>query len=241
MFKLDLEKVEEPEMKLLTSVGSQKKQENFRKTSTSASSTTLKPLTLLKSSYVWITFFFFSQYSCMDVRVGLQKNEHWRIDAFELWCWRKLWRVFRTAVRSNQSILKEISPEYSLEELMLKLKLQYFGNLMRRTDSLEKTLTWERLKAGGEGGNRGWDGWMASLTQWTWVWLNSRNWWWTMRPGMLQSTGSQRVRRDWAAELNWTQCHRPWSQPSTAWLFLVSLAPAPKGSCYRLEDRVVCP
>ena len=79
-----------------------------------------------------------------------------RIDAFELWCWRRLLRVPRTTRRSNQSFLKEISPEYSLEELMLKLKLQYFGHLMQRTDSLEKTLKdWERLKAEGEGDNRG--------------------------------------------------------------------------------------
>ena len=83
------------------------------------------------------------------------KAEHRRIDAFELWCWRRLLRVPWTARRSNQSILKEISSEYSLGGLMLKLKLQYFGHLMRRADSLEKTLMLERLKAGGEGGNRG--------------------------------------------------------------------------------------
>ena len=103
--------------------------------------------------------------------------------------------------RSNQFILKEISPEYSLEGLMLKLKFLYFGHLMRRTDSFEKTLSWERLKAGGEGDDRGWDGWMASLTQWTWVWVSSVSWWWTGRPSMLQSMPSQRVRHDWATEL----------------------------------------
>ena len=108
-------------------------------------------------------------------------------------------RVTWTARRSNQSILKEISPEYSLEGLMLKLKLQYLGHLMRRTD-----WCWERLKVGGEGDDRGWDGWMASLTQWTWVWVNSGHWWWTGRPGMLQSVGSQRVGHDWVTELNWT-------------------------------------
>ena len=80
-----------------------------------------------------------------------KKAERLRIDAFELWCWRRLLRVTWTARRSNQSILKEISPEYSLEGLMLKLKLQYFGHLMQRTDSLEKTL----MLAGGEGDNRG--------------------------------------------------------------------------------------
>ena len=103
-----------------------------------------------------------------------KKVEHRRIDVFELWCWRLL-RVLCTAKRSNQSILKEISPEYSLEGLMLKLKLQYFGHLMWRTDSFEKTWCWERLKVGGEGGNRGWDGWIASLTQWRWYWVNSRS------------------------------------------------------------------
>ena len=87
---------------------------------------------------------------------------------------------------------------------MLKLKLQYFGHLMWRTDSLERPWCWERLKAGGEGDDRGWDGWMASLTRWTWVWANSGSWRWTGKPGVLQSMGSQRVRHDWATELNWT-------------------------------------
>ena len=124
------------------------------------------------------------------------KSEHWRTDAFELWCWRRLLRVPLTARRSNQSILKEISPKYSLEELMLKLKLQYFDYLMQRADSLDKAWCWERLKAGGKGDNRGWDGWMVSLTQWTWVWASSGRWWWTGKPGMLQSMGSQRIRHD---------------------------------------------
>ena len=91
------------------------------------------------------------------------------IDAFELCCWRRFLRVPWTARRSNQSILKDISPGCSLGGLMLKLKLQYFGHLMQRADLLEKTRCWERLKAGGEGDNRGW---MASLTQWTWVWAS---------------------------------------------------------------------
>ena len=97
---------------------------------------------------------------------------HQRVDAFKLLCWRRLLRVPWTARRSNQSILKEISPEYSLEGLMLKLKLQYFVHLMWRTDSLERPWCWERLKAGG-GDDRGWDSWMASLTQWTWVYMDS--------------------------------------------------------------------
>ena len=103
----------------------------------------------------------------------IKKAVHWWIDAFELWCWRRLLRVPWTARRSNQSILKEISPEYSLEGLMLKLNLQYFGHLMGRTDSLKRPWCWEGLGARGEGDDRGWDGWMASLTQWAWVWVNS--------------------------------------------------------------------
>ena len=140
----------------------------------------------------------------MDVRVGLKKAECRKIDAFELWCWRRLLRVPWTARRSNQSILKEFNPGYSLGGLMLKLKLQYFGHLMKRVDSLEKTWCWEGLGAAGEGADRGWDGWMASLIWWTWVWVNSRSRWWTGRPGMLRFMGSHRIGHDWATELNWT-------------------------------------
>ena len=105
---------------------------------------------------------------------SIKKTKCWRIDVLELCCWWRLLRVPWTARRSNQSILKEISPEYSLEGLMLKL--QYFCHLMWRTDSLEKTLMLVRLKAG-EGANRGRDGWMAPLTQWTGVWVSSESWW----------------------------------------------------------------
>ena len=80
-----------------------------------------------------------------------------------------------------------------------------FGHLMRRTDSLKRLWCWEKLKVGGEGDDRGWDGWMASQTQWTWVWVSSRSWWWTGRPGMLQSMGSQRVGLDWVTKLNCTE------------------------------------
>ena len=103
----------------------------------------------------------------------LKKAERGRIDACELWCWRRLLRVPWTARRFNQSILNDFSSGWSLDGLILKLKLQYFGHLIRRGDSFEKTLKLERLRAGGEGDNRGWDGWMASLTQRTWVWVDS--------------------------------------------------------------------
>ena len=123
----------------------------------------------------------------------IKKAEHQRIDAFELWSWRRFLRVPWTVGRSNQSFLKEISPEYSLEGFMLKLKLQYSGHLMWRTDSLKRPWCWERLKAWGEGDDRGWDGRMASPTQWTWIWVNSGSSWWTGRPGILKSMGSKRV------------------------------------------------
>ena len=135
----------------------------------------------------------------------IKKPESQRIDAFELWCWRRLLRVPWTARRSNQSILKDISPEYSLEGLMLKLKLQFFGHLMRRTNSFEKTLMLGKIEGGRRRGHRGWDGWMASPTQWKWVWVSPGSWWWIGRPGVVQSMGSQGVGHDWAKELNWTQ------------------------------------
>ena len=135
----------------------------------------------------------------------IKKAEHQINDAFELWCWRKLLRVPWTARRSNQSILKEISPECTLEGLVLKLKLRYFGHLMWELSHMKRPWYWERWKAGGEGGDREWDGWLASPTRWTWVWLGSRSWWWTGKPGMLQSVGLQRVGHDWLTELNWTE------------------------------------
>ena len=115
----------------------------------------------------------------------IKKAEHQKIDAFELWCWRRLLRVPWNARRSNQFILKEISTEHSLEGLMLKLKLQYFGHLMRRTDSFEKTQILGKIEGGRR---RGWQRmrWLDSITDsWTWVWINSGSWWWTGRPGVL--------------------------------------------------------
>ena len=138
----------------------------------------------------------------------IKKAECRRTDAFELWCWRRLLRVPWTERRYNQSILKEISPEYSSEGLMLKVKLQNFGHLMQRTDSLEKFLMLEKIE-GRRRDYRGWDGWMASLTWWTWVWASSRSWWWTGKPGLLQSMGFKVLDR--AELLNCTECP-PWTE-----------------------------
>ena len=144
---------------------------------------------VFSSNHVWMWELDYKEAECQ------------RIDALELWCWRRHLRVPWTARRSNQRILKEISPECSLEGLMLKLKLHYFGHLMWRTDSFEKTLMLGRLKVEGEGEDRGWDAWMASPTWWTWIWVSSWSCWWTGKPGVLQSTGSQRM--DTTEWLNW--------------------------------------
>ena len=140
----------------------------------------------------------------MDVRVGLiKKAEHWRIDAFEPWYWRRLLRVPWTARRSNQSILREINPEYSLKGLMLKLKLQHFGHVMWRTDSLEKTLMLGKTEGIRRRGWKGWDGWMASPTQWTSVWATT---------GVGEGQGSLACCSPWGCkksamteQLNWTE------------------------------------
>ena len=146
-------------------------------------------------------------YGCESWTV--KKVEHWRIDAFEL--------VLENTLESPMDC-KEIQPVHPkgdqswvfLEGMMLKLKLQYFGHLMRRLDSWEKTLMLGGIGGRRRGDDRGWDGWMASPTRWTWVWVNSRSWWWTRRPGMLWLMGLQGVGHDWATELNWTELNPPW-------------------------------
>ena len=134
----------------------------------------------------------------------------WELDCEEgwvpkNWCfwtvvWRRLLRVPWTARRSNQSILKEISPGISLEGFLWKL--QYFGHSCKELTHWKRLCCWEELGARGEGDDRGWDGWMASPTCWTWVWASSGRWQWTGKPGVLQSMGLQRIGHDWVTELN---------------------------------------
>jgi len=137
----------------------------------------------------------------------------WELDYKESWV-RKNWCFWTvvlekilespfTARRSNQSILREISPKYSSEGLMLKLKLNTLATWCKELTHWKRLCCWERLKAG-KGDYRGQDGWMASPTWWIWVWASSGSWWWTGEPGVLQSMGSQRVRHDWKTELKWS-------------------------------------
>ena len=146
----------------------------------------------------------------MDVSWTIKKAEHQRIDAFELWCWRRLLRVPWTARRSNLSILKEISPGCSLEGLMLKLKLQYFGHLMRRPDSFEKTLMLGKIeRRRRRRGQR--MRWLDGITDSMDMGLGKlRQWWWTGRTGGLWFMGSQRVRSDWVTGLNWIIHWKDW-------------------------------
>ena len=130
----------------------------------------------------------------------MKKAEPWRINAFELWCWRRLLRVPWTARRSNQSILKEISPECSLEGLMLKQNTNTLATWCKELTHWKRPWCWKRLKAGREGDDREWVGWIASPTQWIWVWVGSGSWWWTGKPGVLWFMGS-----DMTKWLKWTE------------------------------------
>ena len=158
---------------------------------------------------------YFSSKGLSSQSCGLSSSHVWiwELDYKESWMPKNwcFWTVVLEKTLESPLDCKEIQPVHPkgnqswifLEGLMLKHKLQYFGHLMQRTNSLEKILMWERLKVEGEGDDKGWDGWMASLMRWTGVWVGSGSWWWTGRLGMLQSMGSQRVRHDWATELNW--------------------------------------
>ena len=148
-------------------------------------------------------------FSCRVIAVVIYRCESWtvkkaecqRIDAFELWCWRRLpW----TERRSNQSILKEITLTIHWKDWCWSWNSSTLATWCKELIHWKRLWCWEGLGAGGEGDDRGWDGWMASSTQWTWVWASSGRCWRTGRPGVLQSMGSQRVRHDWVAE-QWRQ------------------------------------
>ena len=141
-----------------------------------------------------------------------------RTDAFELWSWRRLLRVPWNARRSNQSILKEINPE-NWKDWCWRWNSNTLAMWCEEPIHWKRPWCWERLKTGGDGDDRGWDGWMASPTQWTWVWVGSRSWWRTGKPCMLKSMELRRVRHNWVSELWWKvankQCTKPYSKFST--------------------------
>ena len=132
----------------------------------------------------------------------LDHIEGWALKNWYFWTviWRRLLRVPR---RSNQSILKEINPNIHWKDSCWSWSSNTLATWCGEITHLKRPWCWERLRAGGEGDDRGWDGWMASLIQWTWVWTSSRRWWRAGKPGM-QCMGSQRVGHDWATELHWT-------------------------------------
>ena len=125
----------------------------------------------------------------------------WRIDAFDLWCWRRLLRV---------PWIQLVHPKGDQSWVFIgRTDVEAETPILWPSDATswltwKRPWCWERLKAGGEGDHRGWSGWMASLTRWTWVWVSSGSWWWTGKSGVLQSMGSQRAGHDWATELNWS-------------------------------------
>ena len=142
-------------------------------------------------------------YGCESWTV--KKAEHWRIDVFELWCWRRLLRVPWSARRSNQSIERKSVLNIHWKDWCWSWNSKTLATLCEELTHLKRPWCWERLQMGREGIDRGWDGWMASPTRWTWVWISFRSWWWTGKPVMLQSMGLQWVGHNEATELNWSQ------------------------------------
>ena len=136
----------------------------------------------------------------------IKKAVSQRIDACELWSWRRLLSIPWIARQSNQSTLKEINLNVHWKDWCWSWNSNTLATWCKELTPWKRSWCWERLKAGGEGDDRGWDGWMASLTQWTWVWVDSGSWWWTGRPDVLRFLGLQRVGHDWATELNWDTC-----------------------------------
>ena len=160
----------------------------------------------------------------------VKKAERRRIDAFELWCWRRLLRVLGLQGDSTSQSWRKSVLGIHWKDWCWNWNSNALTTRCEELTHLKRPWFWERLKAGGEGDDRGWDGWMASPTPWTWVWANSRRWWRTVKPGMLQSMGLQKVGYDWMTELNWTELNWCLQKASckAKWLFLLEKLPAGK-------------
>ena len=154
----------------------------------------------------------------------IKKAKHRRTDAFKLWCWRRPLRVSQTARWSNQSILKEINSEY-WKDCCSNWRSTTVATWCEEQTHWKRSWCWERLKAGGERDDRGWDGWTASSTGWTWVWVGSESWWWTGKHGVLQSMGCKES--DTTEHLNWTELHmfrkKGWEMYSHSFANVISL------------------
>ena len=133
----------------------------------------------------------------------IKKAECKRIDTFELWCWRRLLRALGLQGDTTSPLKRRSVLGVHWKDWCWSWNSNTSATWWEELTHLKRPWCWGRLRAGGEGDDRGWDGWMASPTQWTWVWVNSGSWWWTGRPGVLQFMGSQRVGYDWATELNY--------------------------------------
>ena len=157
-------------------------------------------------------------YGCESWTV--KKTECQKIDAFELWCWQRLFRVPWTARRSNQSFLKESVLGIHWKDWCWSWNSNTLATWYEELTHWKRPWCWEGLGAGGEGDDRGWDGWMASPTRWAWVWVDSGSWWWIGKPGVLQFMGSQRVRHNWVTELNWLTKACRTSETSSETVFL---------------------
>ena len=139
-------------------------------------------------------------YGCESWTV--KNAEHWRIDAFELWSWRRLLRD------PTSPFWRRSALGFLWKEWCWSWNSSTLATSCEELTHWKRLWCWEGLGAGGEGGDRGWDGWMASRTRWTWVWVNSGRWWWTGRPGVLWLMGSQRVGHDWGTELKWVRWNK---------------------------------
>ena len=165
----------------------------------------------------------------------MKTTEHWKTDAFELWCWRRLLRVPWIAKRSKESVLRKSTLNTHWKDWCRSWSFNALANWCKEPTHWKRPWCWERLRAGGEGGDRGWDGWVASPTQWTWVWASSRRRWRTGEPGVLQSMGC-RVGHDWDSEQQ--QCEQ--SHTTCMFSSLLSLVMMPRGVTHTAACIGVC-
>ena len=162
-----------------------------------------RDITLLTKAYLVKAMVFpVVTYGCESWTI--KKAECQRTDVFELWCWKRLLRVAWTSGNPTSQSERKSVPNIHWKDWCWSWNSSTLATWCKELTHWKRPWCWEGLGAGEEGDDRGWDDWMASPTRWTWVWVSSRGWWWTGRPGVLQFIRSQRVGHDWVTELNWT-------------------------------------